>query len=97
MSNANNGMHPLFADVLRIAADETDARSQLARQADAKAAVVLADAAMPDDMRQMAARLGVEHLMRTVWLSAYLAGWRAGTAREWPAAIDGAEVMEPEQ
>lgn len=77
----------------RSAELEAALKTTLARRGDALAAVVLADAAMPDDLRDMANRLGVGHVMRQVWLAAYQAGWRAGAARVCPTAVDGIDGL----
>ena len=61
--------------------DEDDARAKLARAEAAVARVVLADAAMPDDLRKFAERMGVSAVMQEVWRTAYLAGFRAASAR----------------
>lgn len=66
--------------------------TQLCR-GDALASVVLAGAAMPDDLREMADRLGVGHVMWQVWLAAYQAGWRAAAAGICPKAVNGIDGL----
>lgn len=74
---------------------ESALTATLARRGDALAAVVLANAAMPEDLREMADRLGVGHVMRQVWLAAYQAGWRAAAVSVWPKEVDGIPLETP--
>ena len=55
-------------------------RSEAERRADARAAYLLALREMPEDMRELSVRAGCEFLMREVWRTAWLAGFRAATS-----------------
>ena len=55
-------------------------KSELERRADAMAAHILALREMPDDMRELSVRMECEFLMREVWRTAWLAGFRAATS-----------------
>ena len=81
------------ADACRNAELEAALKTKLARRGDALASVVLAGAAMPDDLREMADRLGVGHVMWQVWLAAYQAGWRAAAAGICPKAVNGIDGL----
>lgn len=102
MSNNNHGrtapggsLFDVISEHSKRVAEENEARTRLEQRGDALASVVLADAAMPDEVRGLAERLGVAQLARQIWLSAYQAGWRAGAARVWPASVAGIELAEP--
>ena len=55
-------------------------KSEAERRADAMAAYLLALREMPEDMRDLSIRAGCEFLMREVWRTAWLAGFRAATS-----------------
>lgn len=55
-------------------------KSKSERRADAMAAHILALREMPDDMRELSVRMECEFLMREVWRTAWLSGFRAAAA-----------------
>lgn len=55
-------------------------KSETERRADAMAAHILALREMPDDMRELSVRMECEFLMREVWRTAWLSGFRAAAA-----------------
>lgn len=55
-------------------------KSELDRRADAMAAHILALREMPEDMRELSVRMECEFLMREVWRTAWLSGFRAAAA-----------------
>jgi len=70
----------------QVLSDEADyqesqkVRSEAERRADARAAYLLALREMPEDMRELSVRTGCEFLMREVWRTAWLNGFRAATS-----------------
>lgn len=74
---------PSWSQVLSEQADFQESqkvRSEAERRADARAAYLLALREMPEDMRDLSVRADCEFLMREVWRTAWLAGFRAATS-----------------
>lgn len=55
-------------------------KSESERRADAMAAHLLALREMPEDMRELSIRMDCEFLMREVWRTAWLSGFRAAAS-----------------
>lgn len=77
MSNSTETSGSLFP---RAWAELDQVKSETERRADAIAAHILALREMPDDMRELSVRMECEFLMREVWRTAWLSGFRAAAA-----------------
>jgi hypothetical protein len=67
-------------------------KSELGRRADAMAAHILALREMPEDMRELSVRMECEFLMREVWRTAWLSGFRAAASGAGRCEIDAVRV-----
>lgn len=63
-------------------------KSELGRRADAMAAHILALREMPEDIRELSVRMECEFLMREVWRTAWLSGFRAAASGAGRCEID---------